>query len=295
MLLNGYDTTIGNRYKKIDNVEQSIKTLQLTDSLPSTNKEGVYYLDRTIDKNMSVLCYPLTFKSLTNQWCTVVDLRPFLNTTNKIINLPEYKLAKLTAGIQQDFASGNTTPVYLHRGFCSLVIGRAIAMRLKMKSNLDPLEELTAAAIISYYYLYQTQQDIENHRIIVLNILKSARSLDSVTYETIMDNLGTMKDLNDLLNELKNYPSLFKLNNLTLVDFLTIVNSLSLFSLGKQVPGAMLEFPPLLEAFIYTTLTNTHYNKTTLGLVLNNKDLKLQSESFINYINSNYQNYLLAV
>ena len=288
MIINGYDTLIGKPLKVKDHVEEIIKTLALRRDLLPTTKAGVFTITNSNDTGLPRFPLPITFKGYDNTTQTVYDERQFRNTKDKVVNDTELNIIRLTAYMQQDYAMGQTSTLNSSKFICVKGVGGALAQLLSTRYGLDTNEALTLRIVLGHYVNCVFEPDSDEHSFVSSNAIKSAFGINRDTSQMIIDDIGYLKDVVALVNAIKEEPTLFKLKNLFLADFIAMTSRLTYIGVGGKVVSVMLESPFLMCGFIYAAVTNKAYNKTALGLQLDPKYNRDLVDDFIRNISYNY-------
>lgn len=288
MLINAYDTTVGQLFKSTDQIENTIKTLHLSRNLTPTKKEGVYCVTNETNLPNKIFAFPITLQSHTREIITVYDERSFRNKQNNVVHSNEIVINKLAAYLQQDYVEGNTTPLKNGRMLSTKAFSESVSFKLITRAGLDPNESLTLKVLLAYYFVTLSEDVMSGIEFVATNVIRSLFGTDKGYIHGVIENLGRLETLGALLNAIHANPILYKLKSLGMKDFTHIVGSISFSALGPKVISAACEAPCLFTALVYGVAKFKAYSKTQLGVSLDPKYNKGLLESFIKNIDFTY-------
>jgi hypothetical protein len=289
MLINAYDTTSGTPFKTTDRVESTIKTLHMMKDLIPTTKEGVFVVSYSSAYEVPIFAFPITMETFDRKTITVFDERPFRNkSSNAVVNQNEIVILRLAAFLQQDAFNGNVTPLKAARLQCAKAFAEALGMKVGRSAILDANETLTLKVLLAYYYVGLIEQDADELELVAMNVIRTIYGCEKGFILGVVDGVGQMKTLNDLLQGIQTNPTLYKLKNLTLADFISVVMGISFSAMKGKIIAAAAEAPCLFTALVYGAATFKAYSKTPLGMALDPKYNKNSLESFIKNIHYTY-------
>lgn len=288
MVINGYDTTIGKPLKIQDHVENTIKMLSLRNDLIPTSKPGVFTIDNTNGGTLPIFPLPITMTGYDGKNVTVYDERVFRNKNNVVISQTELNVVRLTAYLQQDAIQNDFSILNRCKFICIKGVAGALADILGRRKGLDSEELSTLRIILGHFISCLFEGNNDETGYISANSLKSAFNISTVYSQTIIDDVGYLGNVKSVVDALKTEPTLFKLKNITLQEFVAVSSSLVYFGVGSKVVNVMLESPFLMVGFIYAVCTNRMYAKTPIGLQLDPKYNKTLIEGFVQTIGYNY-------
>lgn len=288
MVINGYDTGIGKPLKIKDHVEETIKTLSLRNDLIPTNKPGVVTIDTSNAMSLPIFPLPITMTGYDGKNVTVYDERPFRNKNNVVISQTELNVIRLTAYLQQDAVQGDFSVLNSCKFICMKGVAGSLADLLGRRKGMDVEEIQTLKIILGHYVNCMFEGKSDETGYISANALKSAFNISTSYSQTIIDDIGFLGSVANVVDALKTEPTLFKLKNLTLLEFVSVSSSLVYFGVGSKVVNVMLESPFLMVGFIYAVCKNRMYAKTPIGLALDPKYNKDIIDGFVRTIGYNY-------
>ena len=79
MILDGYQTIVGSKFKRTDNVETTLKTLSTTNRLTQLSDQGVFGVTYENGEAIPSFVFPITVKNFKGQTITVFDQRHYTN------------------------------------------------------------------------------------------------------------------------------------------------------------------------------------------------------------------------
>lgn len=284
MILNAYDTTVGKPFKTTDKVENTLKTLALLNKIERSNRENLFVIDHSNGDNVHQFIYPLSVQSLDRKFVTFVDKRAFITKNNVLINEPEWNAMWVAANLQQDIQENNLANLLLVRNTTLVAFSQTIGGVLARKANCDIRERLIVVSILAHYYNCLLSNPNSNVSLSSKNAIKTALRFDDIEINEIIDNVGYLSNLFDLLKAIQSVPALYKLKTLDLKSLIVNGSGIWFSSVGRQIPGAALEHPALFTGMCYATANNKVYHKTRLGEQLDPKFNKTL-ETFIKTIN----------
>lgn len=287
MIINAHDSLPGKIYKVTEQLEQTIKTLELTSRLVSTEKENVFCVDHSV-MSIPPFSYPYTLKTNYGTWVTVYDKRPFVNKNNVVVNQAENTMMKLTAYLQQDVVNGNVNILRACRFLVVRAFIKALSNALVRRAGMNMEEETVLNALLAYYWVCISENHLtSNLHFVADNLARETLNIQSASLY-IEDYVEPMTGLNDLLKEIKSHPLLFKLHKMDLKDFLSVISKLAFSSVGSHIISAAAESPCLMTALVYTIINNNIFAKTNIGMVIDQRRDKPRIEELVKTINYAY-------
>lgn len=288
MLINAYDTTVGQPYRGTDDVASTIKTLHLSRNLTLTKKKGVFCITNETELRIPTFAFPITMQSHTREMITVYDERPFRNKSNQIVHPNEITINRLAAFLQQDVAENYLTPLKNGRLLATKAFSESISSKLVIRAGLDKNEALTLKVLLAYFFLTLQENPNEDVTFIATNVIRSIYGTEKDYILGVIEDLTHMATLSDLLVAIRSNPILFKLKNLDLKDTIAIVGSISFAALGPKVIAAAAEAPCLFTALVYGAAKFKAYSKTQLAVTLDPQYNKGTLEAFTKNIEYTY-------
>lgn len=283
MILNGYDTTVGSRFKIKDKVMETIKVLQSTDRLEKIDNRGVYAVDHKNDFGLPPFIFPISLVNYMRTPVTVLDQRTYFNKQGRNINVPEYNVMLLAADLQQDLQNGNMTLVKAVRPYTIKAFANSVGNAIGRTSTLDLLQKITLRVILAHYFVCLSESPEVDYSFISQNAVSRALRIPQVQVQEIIQDLGYLGKLEDLLAAIKNEPSLFSLSRLDMGGLVSAGSSVFFSTSGfRMLMGAALEMPTLFTAICWGAATQRIYQNTAVGQELNVK----QDSNVSNFIAS---------
>lgn len=288
MILNGYDTTIGSRFRVRDKVEQTVKMLQSTDRLELIDNSGIYAVSHKTDNGLPPFIYPMSMQNYLREKVTIFDQRTYFNKEGRNINIPEYNVMLLAAKLQQDLQNGQTTLIKSVRPFTIKAFANALGRKLEREVMLDVDQKITLRIILAYYYVCLLEDPNIDYQFVAQNSIRSALNYPLDKIRGVIQDLGFVNTLPDLLRVIKEEPSLFPLSRLDIGGLVQIGQTIFFSTSGfKQLCGAALEMPTLFTALCWGAATQKVYQNTMIGEELNPKNLR-NVDSFIKTVGYYY-------
>lgn len=281
MILNGYDTTVGSRFKIRDKVTETINALQSTDRLELVDNRGVYAVDHKNDFGLPPFIFPISFTNYAREPVTVFDQRTYFNKSGRNINVPEYNVMLLASILQQDAQKGNLTLVKAVRPFTIKAFANSVGNAIGRTTTLNIVQKITLRVILAHYFVCLSESTNVDYMFISQNAVSRALRLSQVQVQEIIQDIGYLGTLADLLKAIKESPELFALSRLDLGSLIAVGSSVFFSTSGfRMLMGAALEMPTLFTALCWGAATQKIYQNTALGQELNVKEDKSVS-SFI--------------
>lgn len=273
MIINGYDTTIGSRFKVKDKVTETIKALQSTDRLELIDNRGVYAIDHKNDFGLPPFIFPISIQNYMREKVTVLDQRTYFNKQGRNINLPEYNVMLLAASLQQDLSNFNMTLVKSVRPFTIKAFANSVGNALSRTATLDILQKITLRIIIAHYFVCLSEDPSGDFEFVSQNAVSRALRIPQTQVSEVISGLGYLGKLEDLLKAIKEEPSLFAMSRLDMGSLVASGSSVFFSTSGfRQLMGAALELPHLFTAICWGAATQRIYQNTAVGQELNVKE-----------------------
>jgi hypothetical protein len=290
MIINGYDTTVGSRYRLKDKVTETIKTLQTTNVLEKINTKGVFAVDHKNDFGLPQFIYPISITNYLKEKTTVLDQRIYFNKLGRCINLPEYNLILLAACLQQDLQNGNTNLIKSSRPYTLKAFANCITDRISKNSKLDVSQRIKLSIILGHYFVCLLEDPNTDFTFVSQNAIVKALRYDASTVNDIIKDLGYVNNVIDLVDIIKNEPSLYPLAKLDVPSFISMASSIFFSTSGfRQLMGGAIELPSLFTAICWGGVTQKIYFSTDIGRELdvrNNSNI----DSFIKSVDFYFNN-----
>lgn len=272
MILNGYDTTVGSRFKIKDKVTETIKALQSTDQLSIVDNRGVYAIDHKNDFNLPPFVFPISVANYMRENVTIIDQRTYFNKEGRNINLPEYNVMLLAAILQQDLSKNNTNLMKSVRPFTIKAFANSVGNALSRLTNLDVLQKITLRIILGHYFVCLSESKQIDWAFVSQNAVSRSLRVAQTDVAEVIAEVGYLENLTDLLNAIKKHPSLFALSKLDLGGLVASGSSVFFATSGfRMLMGAALEMPTIFTAICWGAATQRIYQNTAVGQELDVK------------------------
>lgn len=270
MILNGYSTTTGLRFKVKDKITETMKALQSTSQLDLIDNRGVYAVDHKNDFGIPPFIFPISFINYMKEPVTVFDQRAYFNKQGRNINVPEYNIMLLAANLQQDLQCGNTTLIKTVRPYTIKAFANSIANAIGRTATLDLNQRTTLRVILAHYYVCLSESPSVDYNFISMNAVSRALRLTQNTVVEALEGVGYISTVQELLDAIKKHPSLFTLTRLDIGSLVAVGSGVFFSTSGfRQLMGASLEMPTLFTAICYGGATQRIYQNTGVGRELN--------------------------
>lgn len=279
MIINGYDTTVGSRFKVKDKVAETLKILQSTDRLDKIDNRGVYAIDQKNDFGLPPFVFPMSVFNYMREPITIIDQRTYFNSQGRNINVPEYNVMLLASILQQDLQRGNLNLVKSVRPYTIKAFANAVGNAISRKATLDILQKIQLRILLGHYFVCLAENPSNDVMFISQNAVSRALGVSQTAVNEVIQDVGYVNTIEDLLKAIKAMPSMFALSRLDLGGFIETASSIFFSTSGfRMLTGAALEMPTLFTALCWGAATQKIYQNTALGQELNVKvDKKVES------------------
>lgn len=275
MIINGYNTTVGSRFKLKDKVSETITVLQSTDRLELVDNRGVFAVDHKNDFGLPPFIFPISLVNYMKEPVTVFDQRTYFNKSGRNINIPEYNVMLLASILQQDAQKGNLTLVKSVRPYTIKAFANAVANAISRTTTLDIVQKITLRIILAHYFVCLAESPDVDYTFISANAVSRALRLSQTQVLDVTKDIGYISTLQELLNAIKAEPSLFNLSRLDLGGLVAAGSSVFFSTSGfRMLMGAALEMPTLFTAICWGAATQKIYQNTAVGQELNVREDK---------------------
>ena len=271
MLINAYDSTAGKVLGSLHKVDEVIKLLHMQQNLTPTSKRNVYVLTNANAVSFSALAFPITLQTHTRETITVYDERPYRDSQNRPVNSNDITIMKLCAFLQQDVAEKKLTPLKTMRMMTARGFAEGFGERISSRATLNTDETKTLKALFVYYVACLMEQPGTDLTFLGENVIRSVYNYQRDFSLGVIEGLGHLQTLEDLLNAVRANPVLYKLKGLGLKDFTALVSSIVFTGFKGPVVAAAAETPCLLAAFAYGASRFKLLNKTPMGMAFDPK------------------------
>lgn len=273
MILNGYGTTVGSRFQIKDKIKETITLLQSTDRLTLVDNRGIYAVDHKSDFGLPPFIYPISTVNYKREPVTIFDQRTYFNKDGRNINVPEYNLMLLAAILQQDMQKNNTTLIKTVRPYTIKAFANALGNAIGGTVTLDLVQRLTLRIILAHYFVCQTESKEIDYIFVSQNAISRSLRVQPTQVLEIIEELGYLGSLKDLLDAIKGHPSLFALQRLDMAGLVAAGSTIFFSTSGfKMLMGAALELPTLFTAICFSAATQKIYHNTRIGQELDVKN-----------------------
>ena len=284
MIINGYDTTVGSRFKVKDKATETIRMLQSSDKLELVDQRGVYAISHKNDYNLPPFIFPISTQNYMREKVTIFDQRPYINKEGRNVNLPEYNVMLLAACLQQDLQNNQTTLIKSVRPFTIKAFANAMGRKLERMVMLDMNQSMIVRVILAYYYVCLLENSRDDFSFVAQNSIHAALRFPIPFIQETIKDLGFVNTLPELLKALTTHPALQSLSRLDLPGLVQAGTTIFFSTSGfKQLTGAALEMPALFTALCWGAATQRIYQNTMIGEELNVKQDK-RVETFISTV-----------
>lgn len=288
MILNAYETTAGKPLQIADHYIQTIKTLSLIGNLDSLEGHPEIKLIKheNTPSGVTTLTFPVSYLSNLKEQETVIDMRPFTNKKDVLINTPEFSCFKVAAILQNMMSKGDLTVLRNSRNITTKAYANALARRFAQSAGLDGLEQTKLSIILAHFFVTRLESKTVDYNFISTNVIRQSLGVDPSITLPIIEEIGYPDDLKGLVEAIRNFPDLYKLHTLTIKEFVALGSSVWISSVGRQVMGAAIEHIPLFTGIVYATVNNNMYKNTGIGIQLDPKYNRKLIDSFNLTINN---------
>lgn len=282
MILNGYDTFLGSKFKISDSVPSTLKMLSTTNRLEKINSNGVYGVNHENGDMIKPFVFPMTLEDYRKNRITVLDQRIYLNTKGQIVNPHEYEMMEVASVLQQKVASGDKSIIRL--ALPAVIIGyvKAISLKLTKNAGLSMSQKMDLDIILAHYFVCLQNTSDDDYIFVSQNVINKALKYKHNTTLPIIEQIGFINTLKDLVEAIKTYPTLSSLNKLDVGGFIGLVNLTWYVSSGyKVILGASLEMPHLMTAICFVSIKHNLYKKTDIGRFMDPKENSLSDSMLL--------------
>lgn len=289
MILNGYDTFVGNRIRISDDISTTLKMLATTNRLKDFgNSAGVKILDNESGNGIKTFVFPISLNDFRGNKITVMDSRHYINSKGKVINPSEYEMMLTAALLQQAAATNkksvlNGSKIYVLKAFVKSIAG---VLARPSYGNLNLNQRLDLEVILGHYYNCLLTNPNDDFTFVSQNVLNQSLRITPNTSFPIIKEIGFINSFKELVTAIKEYHTLTPLSKLDLGGFVGAVNQTWYATSGfREIVGASIEMPHLYTAICYASATNNIYKKTAIGKEVDSRENK-NIDDFIKMINN---------
>lgn len=272
MILNGYETTVGSRFKVKDKVEETVKLLQSVSRLELIDNRGVYAIDKKNDSGLPPFIFPISTLNYMREPVTILDQRTYFNGQGRNINIPEYNVMLLGSILQQDMQRNNLSLVKSVRPYTVKAFANAVGNAIGRTATLDILQKITLRIILAHYFVCLSEDPNVDYKFVSANAVSRSLRIPQTQVLEIIEEVGYIAKLEDLRNAIVKHPVLFPLSRLDIGGLIAAGSSVFFATSGfRQLMGAALEMPTLFTAICHGAATQKIYQNTKVGEELNVK------------------------
>lgn len=296
------DTTIGSAIS-VDKIKPLLKQLLVRtriadNSLVSLSEtpvclflSGFYYEENEVP----LFSNPVYVEGLNGKGYIFTDLRPFVSSSQhehdnatdaiKVKSTLEYNAAISKAILTQGWATNQQERYLTHLGFGGVVFAASIAESIKIRFSLDPLVQLKLLITLHIFY-QQLHYDV--------NELKTGEHTDKIALRTIsqlamnhnevyaiIDRVGVMKNINDLVEAIKNVSESPRLQSFNSGLFMTIVMSMWYGYNAAEVIGVAVEYPPVWLSIVFAAATDKTVKNSMLAKSIGRVNKRGSADTFV--------------
>ena len=273
MIINGYETTVGSRFKLKDKVAETINALQSTDRLELVDNRGVYAVDHKNDFGLPHFVFPISLINYMREPVTVFDQRVYFNKAGRNINVPEYNVMLLASILQQDAQKGNLTLVKSVRPFTIKAFANSVGNAISRTATLDIVQKITLRIILAHYFVCLAENPDNDFTFVSMNAVSRSLRVSQQQVLEVIEDIGYINTLPQLLAAIKENPALFALSRLDIGGLVAAGSSVFFSTSGfRMLMGAALEMPTLFTAICWGAATQKIYQNTAVGQELNIKE-----------------------
>lgn len=272
MILNGYETTVGSRFKVKDKVGETIKLLQSTNRLEMVDNRGVYAVDSKNDSGLPAFIFPISTINYMREPVTIFDQRTYFNSQGRNINVPEYNVMLLSAILQQDMQRNNLSLIKSVRPYTIKAFANSVGNAIGRTATLDILQKMTLRIILAHYFVCLAEDPNVDYKFVSANAISRSLRVPQNQVLEIIEDLGFISRLEDLRQAIVKHPVLFPLQRLDIGGLIAAGSSVFFATSGfRQLMAAALEMPTLFTAICHGAATQKIYQNTKVGEELNVK------------------------
>lgn len=271
MLINAYDSTAGRVLRSLHRVDETIKLLHMKQNLTPTSKKDVFVLTFANNVPFSALAFPITLQTHTRETITVYDERPYRDTQNRPTNTNDIQIMKLCAFLQQDAANMKLSTLKTMRPMTARGFAEGFASRISSRATLNTDETKVLKVLLVYYVVCLMEQEGTDLTLVGQNVVRTVYNWQADFTLGVIEDVGHLRNLEDLLKAVQKNPVLYKLKGVDLKDFMALASSIVFTALKGPVVGAAVEAPCLLSAFAYGASRFKLLNKTPMGMAFDPK------------------------
>lgn len=227
-----------------------------------------------------LFAHPISFTTVHKTTVTVADVRSFTRLTRDnqvVISSPlDYQFTVLRAVLShrwlddlnyRDLANLGVIPMRIFSQWLTNVITTRL--------GLNPDIQIRVAVIAAYYYQCLFIKDDkgvidEREKQKIALLIARATFADVKNVFDIIDNVGTITNVTELVHALVTHSNSMRFENFNLEFLYTVLNGSWFGANSKEVLAAALEHPPTWIALSWVCLTERGYKNTKIGQILYN-------------------------
>lgn len=278
-----YMTSIGSMYPtrhiEVAIKEALIKDQSLQDESLGLVNHGEYRAVFITGKNPSeadipLFTHPITINNFQGKNFLVTDLRLFLskwswdsNIENLIKNRTDFNFAKSRAMLNLIWLNEGPSVLKNSLSFSAGVFASVVSETISRAFALDYNDLITINVLTEiYYYSLFLESDTltdDDKQKIVVHIIRSGKIRADYVY-SIMDKLGSMKDLSAFCDNIPKVVENVRLVNFNSAILLNILANSWYGTNAKEIISVSLEHPPTWTALVFTALSEKTFKSSTI-------------------------------
>lgn len=285
IFLTGYDTLAGKGHvtgPTISLIQKAIVQSNFPDKnanlagidLGQTKNPAVAIVTMTTPEEMSIppLVFPMLVhmngaSSRRSESYVVVDVRPYLSgnqlTAGGTLNIRQkdnFDFFLTNAILTSAWIKENKRTSFRFLGSAPLAVySTLISNAIERRFALDPLEQLKISILAAAFYFKLFDEGsavIDGEMVSITRAISSALKAPSeITYE-VLEQIVTLRNLEDLVETIKRVVDNPRLDDLNLGTLVTIVNPMWYGPYGRELIIAALEHPPTWLTILYAAYTD---------------------------------------
>lgn len=226
------------------------------------------------------------------QW--IVDGRSFMRYNRSTDNLTltaenDWTFQCSRVALMQVFERYNSAMVTRLGLIPAKAFIRWITLGLAQRYNLDLETQMRVNVFVAYYYYQRFVSETEEvwgeetiHA--MANTVRSATSIPVPTILDIMTEVGSLHNIDRLIEALVNHTGSLRLKNLNYTGFYIILSTSWVGVHSRENVGVALEHPPTLIALLYTAAAEKSFRKTLLSKRMETTGRANELDQFAKYV-----------
>ena len=232
-----------------------------------------------------------------------VDTRAFLSFDRegqlKITSPNELDFLVIRAALSKAWAEDGATGLSLFQSLPTRVYSRFLSEAIVRRLGLDPNEQLQLAVIAAFFYLTQFEKEItlnDTAKTSYAMRISRATALSADKVLVILDKLSeqfehiTSSSMDDFCSYAKSVLTSARSSQINTTLIATSVLGMWWGAYAKETISTALEYPPYLNALIYSAIIDRSYNSTGFAKLVNqvgkNANLIGYQHAIVDYLSS---------